>query len=280
MPAIALAAAWITAGARLRRGSGFALGLLVLAPPWLAAPPILRGIFCLLGALAVMRLVDLVREPHELPVRARLWHVVSPADSRTLRPGPRTLDARGLGVALLWAATSLAALWLAARPGQGLAVRWAEGLVTVYGFVEALWGSVGVAYRLLGFEPPLLHANPVASRSIAKLWGARWSLPVSRWVDRNALRPLARRGWPQAGVAAAFLCSAIIHAYAALAGAGLAMAGLMLGYFLLQGVLVLLERPLGVARWPRAAAHAWVLGVMVATSPLFVEPFLRAVGIA
>ena len=79
---------------------------------------------------------------------------------------------------------------------------------------------------------------------------------------------------------AAFFASAALHAYAVLCGIGTAMALVMLAYFLVQGLLVLLERLLGVQRWSHAAAHAWLLSVMILTSPLFVEPALQTLGVA
>jgi hypothetical protein len=44
---------------------------------------------------------------------------------------------------------------------------------------------------------------------------------------------------------------------------------------LVQGLFALIEIPLGVKRWSPAAAHAWVIVLMVTTSPLFCEPFLH-----
>jgi hypothetical protein len=48
-------------------------------------------------------------------------------------------------------------------------------------------------------------------------------------------------------------------------------------YFLLQGLFVLVELGLHVARWPRPLAHLWVVVIMLGTSPIFVGPLLWAI---
>jgi hypothetical protein len=49
----------------------------------------------------------------------------------------------------------------------------------------------------------------------------------------------------------------------------------MLGYFLLQGVFVILEMALNEKRWNPTLARIWTLTLMIASSPLFVEPGLQ-----
>ena len=217
-----------------------------------------------------------------------MWHVVSPVDSRRLQRAPPAFDRPLLrpGPGLAWWLALRGPGWARARGCEtlpslaGWVVRWIGGLVAIYAFVEALWRTVQSYYALAGFATPVLHDHPTLSRSVRELWGERWARPVSAWLHANVLKPLARRGLPRVGLGAAFLGSAVLHAYAVLACAGWIMALSMLAYFLVQGFLVILERILGVQRWSVPAAHAWVLGVMILTSPLFIEPFLRTVGIA
>jgi hypothetical protein len=54
---------------------------------------------------------------------------------------------------------------------------------------------------------------------------------------------------------------------------------LMLGFFLLQGTLVLVESLLGATKWRPLAAHLWTVAWMAGTSPLFTEPLLRVMGV-
>ena len=256
----------------------------MLIPPWFAGPSLVRGLLCLGSAMGVMRAVDLYRDCHPQPATRRIWHMFSAADSRLLHRAPASFEGRTLGITVAWLAASAAGLWLANAAGQlatpwSWILRWFGGLVCVYSFVETLWSGATAAYRLAGFTTPVLHDNPIASRSVRELWGERWSRPVNIWIHANVFKPCVRRGFPRVGLVAGFFASAALHAYAILVGGGTLMALMMLAYFLVQGLLVLVERLLGVQRWTPVAAHAWVLGVMLPTSPLFVEPFLRCVGI-
>jgi predicted deacetylase len=118
------------------------------------------------------------------------------------------------------------------------------------------------------------------SRSVAEFWARRWNAVVRTWLDRTAFRPLARNGWPRMGIFAAFALSAAIHAYLPLPALPLRYAGMMAAFFLLHGIVVLAERPLGVTGWPRWAGHAWTVAIFMATAPLFLEPVLVAFGMA
>jgi hypothetical protein len=56
------------------------------------------------------------------------------------------------------------------------------------------------------------------------------------------------------------------------------MGAMMFAFFFVQGIFVILETRLGVSRWSRPARRAWTVTIMVASSPLFVEPALRVLG--
>jgi len=149
----------------------------------------------------------------------------------------------------------------------------------VYALADSIHAALAALYRLGGQDIPSQHRVPAAARSIREFWGSRWNRTVSRWLDRSLFRAWARRGRPRIGWALAFLVSAAVHAYFVLVAVGPSMALWMASYFLLQGLLVLAELGLHVDRWPRAAAHVWVVAVMLLTAPLFIEPFLRVLGI-
>jgi hypothetical protein len=80
------------------------------------------------------------------------------------------------------------------------------------------------------------------------------------------------------GLLLGFGVSAIGHAYPVFVALDLPMAAMMLAFFLVQGVFVILETRLGVSRWSRPARRAWTVTIMIASSPLFVEPALRVLG--
>lgn len=248
-----------------------------MVAPWFAGEPAARGLTALIGGVGVMRVLDAVREPQPWTAGRRVIHVLSFVDSRTLRRAPPSLDVRALAQVVAWTVLALAAFWIAQRPH--LAARWGGGVVFVYAAIEAGYALFAFQYRALGFITPRLHALPIASLTIAELWGLRWARPVSAWLRDTCFQPLARAGRPRLGLFMAFLASALGHAYPALVAWDLAMAALMLAFFVVQACFVIAERALGVARWPKGRRRAWTISLMLASSPLFVEPALRVLGV-
>ena len=245
--------------------------------PWVAGPnALVRGLCALLGGVALLRVVDTVRSREAWSAWRRVLHVLSFVDSRTLRRASPHLDFLALGRMLLWAGLAAAAFYVAQSPRH--LVRWAGGLVFAYAVIESGYVLTGVAYRALGFVAPRLHVWPVASLSVGELWGVRWARPVSAWLRETCFRPLARRGQPMLGLLLGFVVSAIGHAYPVLVALDLPMAAMMFAFFLAQSIFVILEARLGAARWSRPARRAWTVTIMVASSPLFVEPALRVLG--
>ena len=49
-------------------------------------------------------------------------------------------------------------------------------------------------------------------------------------------------------------------------------------YFLVQGVLFAVERPLGVLRWRSAIRRTWTVVAVLGPSPLFTEPLITTLG--
>ena len=76
-------------------------------------------------------------------------------------------------------------------------------------------------------------------------------------------------------VVGTFAASALLHFWFALAAAGLAMALSLAGFFLIQGLLVVVERRIAVRRWPPLAQRAWTAGCVLLPLPLLLEPVLR-----
>jgi len=248
-----------------------------LGAPWLAGPnALLRGLSALLGGVALLRVVDTVRFREPWSAWRRVLHVLSFVDSRTLRRAPPHLDFLALVRALLWAAPAAAGFYVAHSPR--LLVRWGAGLVLAYAVVESGYLLTGAAYRALGFVAPRLHVSPVASLSVGELWGVRWARPVSAWLRETCFRPLARRGHPRVGLLLGFVLSGVGHAYPVFVAIDLPMGAMMFAFFLVQGVFVILEIRLGASRWSRPARRVWTVSIMVASSPLFVEPALRVLG--
>ena len=261
-----------------------ALALAAAVPlvlPWLAGPiPLARGVLALVFFVFTLRVIDLVRLREPWSARRRIAHALSFIDTRLLRRERPRLDVGTLVAGLGWGGLAMLALVivrdLAPRcAGNLLWLRLGGGLVFAYAAIDAGYAMVRAGYRAVGFVTPPLHVWPLASLSVAELWGMRWARPVSHWLRKTCFQPLARRGHPALGMLLGFVLSGLGHAYPVLVALGPAMAAMMLGYFAVQGLVVVAEPRLGVEKWPRASRRTWTIVLMVATSPLFVEPCLR-----
>jgi hypothetical protein len=190
-------------------------------------------------------------------------------DTRALR---KTIAYAGLATVGLMIAVDLApstdGIWY-------WVLRWSGGALFFYSLADAVEGGVRTLYRAAGVVVPRQHVLPIVSRSVQEFWGKRWNRAVGMWLRAHCFVPFARRGWARLGFVAAFCASAVFHAYFTLVAVGWAMAVTMLIFFLIQGVFVLCELRMGVARWRLALAHAWTIIAVLGCSPLFIEPFLR-----
>jgi hypothetical protein len=272
--ALLLLAALVTAGAPRRRGLGLALAMLVLLWP-LVIPggPLLRALLALVGFWGAARIIDLARMPDSLPALQRAVFVVALIDTRNLRWSRPRLDLAAFTKPIVWVPIGLAALWTASSAHPPL--RWLLGALVVYALAEALDGLLRGLLGLMGADTPPIHRDPIAARSLREFWGERWNLVVNRWLRTHCYLPLARRRRPILGLGLAFLASAALHAWFIGVALGPAMAASMGLYFVIQGLLLALEGPLQVNRWPAPLGRLWMLVCTLLPSPLFVEPILR-----
>jgi hypothetical protein len=258
--------------------------LAALAFPLQARDPLAKVCLTLLALMALVKCVFIVNAKPEwqTPVR-RIWQVLVPFDIRrtsAVRHGlewkslARIAAAMGIVALAIWfaitkmSALSDTSLWLA---------KWACMLVAAYSLMELSGELLRSVHRLGGIAVEQLQRNPIVSRSVAEFWGERWNLPMTRWLNDFFFRPLARRGHPLAGIVAAFIVSAALHAWLFFAATGWKGALLAGAFFLVQIPAVLLERHWHVRRWPAFAAHLWTLGFLVLSSPLFLWPMIRGV---
>jgi hypothetical protein len=148
------------------------------------------------------------------------------------------------------------------------------GTVAAYCSFEVAESSLRALYAFGGVIIPRTHFDPIVSRSVGEFWGRRWNMIVHEMLRTHCFRPLARRGHLRAGVLAAFAASAALHFWIIFVPLGLRQAASMGGFFLLQGLFMLVERRLAVARWKRPWQHTWTVACVLGTSPLFTEPML------
>lgn len=143
---------------------------------------------------------------------------------------------------------------------------------------EMLTASHYVVTALMGVKGPALMESPFLSTSLGEFWSKRWNPATSVLVFRTFFfEPLSRRGAVMA-LCAVFFASAVAHVLLPYMATGKWLISLACGaFFLVQPVLIGVERWLGVRRWSTAAARVWTLGALAICAPLFVEPLLQMI---
>jgi hypothetical protein len=147
--------------------------------------------------------------------------------------------------------------WPTTRLIAGIALVWlaANATLTTHLVVNAWLGMFGLtlllhygsfhlialAWQRAGVPAKPLMQSPATATSLAMFWGIHWNTAFNKLVHDLAFRPLARRAgtaWATLGV---FAISGIIHELA-ISFPARGGYGFPFGYFILQGLGVLLER--------------------------------------
>lgn len=74
------------------------------------------------------------------------------------------------------------------------------------------------------------------------------------------------------------LSSGALHGWPILVALGTSAAFSMVLFFVIQGVFVLAESRLSIHTWPVTMARTWTLVILLASSPLLIDPGLRVFG--
>jgi hypothetical protein len=278
-------AALLATGPWWRRG----LAVLVVAaavPVSFHVPPeypTFRALLALGALWGTARIVELVRERGHVPTGRRVWHALGIVDSlRARRIAPR-VDLSALSRMLLCGplvVAGWAGVYYSSQLHSGvarLAARWGAGVVFLYSAVEIVVSAVILLYGLIGVDPRPIHEDPIRAKTITEFWSRRWNRVVHRFLKRHIFAPMARRGHTELGMVLAFVLSGFLHFAFMLPAVGLSWALVMGAFFLVQLPLLWAERWLGVARWGALPSRAWTLGLLLASSPLFIEPVLQIV---
>jgi hypothetical protein len=279
-----MAGALLAGPAPARRYASLPLMLGCLLLPCVAPLPALaRALLACMGLLGMLKMLQLCFEPRWAAHNA-VWHGLSPFDVSTARHVPPAFDAAVFGGIAVHAALLALVVYglLHLPPGPPLlreAWRLLLGVGLVYAAMETATEGLRFVHRLAGVAVPPIQKAPVLARSVGEFWSQRWNRPVSAWLHEYAFLPLAKRRRPLLALLAAFAFSAALHAWMYYAALGLRAALSVTVFFLVQAPVVMLEAKLRVARWPRAAAHAWTLAWLLLTSPLFVAPLLRGLAL-
>jgi len=256
--------------------------LMMLALPAFVIDPRLIAIFVLMGGVlfCAIRTADFAIDGPLNGFRARFAHLVAVIDTRLIKHCPRRLDMRSVMRLLVGLAFAIAAIWLVGK-AQSLegwrhyALRWfAGGFVlapALFMAVDALRALIGTAF---GREFPILSDAPLLSRSVNEFWTKRWNRVVSKILHDRFYKPLAKYGTTFA-LFAAFAASAALHAWLIGIPMGAACAASWAAFFLVQPLLILIERRLRVRHWRPALGWLWTMSALGLVSPLFTEPLLR-----
>ena len=166
-------------------------------------------------------------------------------------------------------------------------VRWNElagGWTAMIGIIFLLhFGSLrllALTWRTLGRDvSPIMNA-PIMATSLSEFWGRRWNIAFRDFAHTSVFRPIAKRWNTTIATWVSFVFSGLIHELAISVPAGGGY-GLPLGYFLLQGAGVSLERRAARRGLPvRGGLNGWLYAA-VFTIPaalfLFHRPFVHNV---
>ena len=195
----------------------------------------------------------------------------------------------------LWAtlktALGVALLWFVARhipEEQGLLRGW----VGLFGLIFLLhFGSfhlIALFWQTVGVDAQPIMSKPILSKTLSEFWGKRWNLGFRQLAHDLIFRPLYKRIGVVAAGLLVFVASGLIHdlviSLPARGGYGLPT-----GYFIFQGLGVMLERSrLGRRLGLQTGPAAWIFMVLVTAVPAFwlfhppfvlrvILPFMRAV---
>lgn len=267
-----------------RDASVFLVIAALLLPLSLPAGALPRALLSSLALLSLVKVLQIAQHPERWPPGDRLWHALVPFDIYDTRRRARALDRDLLAVLALHSALALAALlglWLLPRalPLGMMLVRMTLGALLVYSAMDAITAGLRLAHALSGVSVPPIQSTPIASQSVREFWSQRWNKPVSDWLAEFVFLPVSRRsnaGW---GVIAAFATSGLLHAWMFYAAIGWVPAMMAFAFFIFQAVFVMVESFIRLRELSPRLRRAWTLGMLAISSPLFVEPVLRVLGL-
>lgn len=252
--------------------------------------PLARGLLAFMAAWSLGVVVKIAfSSEEELSVHSRLLQViimqvfVLPSSLRATRV-PAAFSLRSVIQFVLHLTLAGMALLVLLHTRQlvgttRLIWRWGAAVVFSYAGLQFFFDSARLCFLAMGLSLDSLHRTPIAARSLTDFWSQRWNRIVSAWLHRFVFLPLARRGCPRLGVFCAFLTSGVLHGWWILVAIGISGASMTLLFFAVQGVFVLAEHRLHIHAWPVPIARGWTLAVLLASSPLIVDPNLRVFGL-
>ena len=251
--------------------------------------PFARGLLAFMAVWSLAVVVKIAfsseeeRSVHSRLLRVILQLIVWPSSWRATRV-PAALSLRGVVQIILHLTLAGMALLVLLHTRQLVGTtpfigRLAAGMVLSYAGAQFAFDFGHLCFLANGWSLDSFHRAPIAARSVTEFWGECWNRIVSAWLHRFVFLPLARRGRSRLGILCAFVASGVLHGWFILVAIGVSGALGTLLFFSVQGVFVLAEHRLHIHAWPVPIARGWTLAVLLASSPLFVDPCLRLFGL-
>jgi len=146
------------------------------------------------------------------------------------------------------------------------------------------FGMLGISagsWRLSGVNTYYLFRQPAKALSLTELWSKRWNIAFSEMTSVAIFRPLKSKTGSAWALLIAFAFSGLLHELALSVPVNSGY-GLPLLYFVIQGILVLIEKVLVLKKITflqnRLVARVWVFFWLIAPIPLlFHEQFIKQI---
>ena len=250
---------------------------LLISFSFLARTPTAGSLFAAASIAVLMLSVEFTADAGSQLSRRERWRI-------RRAPIAKAKVFREIGNVLIHAIVAWIALLVLLHPQNINSVtkellRIGAGVALLYASVAIIAGVIALLFMAAEYSLPPIHRHPIAARSVGEFWGRRWNIVVSAWLRTFVFMPIANRNHIGLGIMLAFLVSGVLHGWLLLFPVGVWAALSQLLFFLIQGVVVLAENRLRIHTWPVAAARAWTLIILLASSPLFIEPGLRLFGL-
>jgi len=177
----------------------------------------------------------------------------------------------------------IALVWLAAKTiltSHPIASAWIAMFSLTLILHFGLFHLAALAWQRAGVPAKPLMQSPATATSLADFWGVRWNTAFNKLVHDLAFRPLARHIGTAWATLCVFAISGIIHELA-ISFPARGGYGWPFGYFLLQGIGVLIERSkAGRALGLGHGFRGWLFMLIFTAAPaywLFHPTFVRNV---
>jgi D-alanyl-lipoteichoic acid acyltransferase DltB (MBOAT superfamily) len=136
-------------------------------------------------------------------------------------------------------------------------------------------------WRLFGVNTYFLFKEPAKALSLTEFWSKRWNIAFSEMISAAVFRPLKNRTGSVVALMAGFVFSGLLHELALSVPVNSGY-GLPMLYFIIQGVLVLIEKLLishnNLFLQNKVIARLWTFFWVVVPVPLlFHAQFIRQI---